>query len=183
MYNARAEQKVYEESMNLRENADEVVAKYRREQLKFIRSEGIQEEKKEKEIERESYAEYEEEPETSSAQPFGKWQTIVRKYAFFTCAKFVCEKNQFERLRITFFLYLFSFFNRVEKPVDLQLPDAGNKEVYYVPAATIEPPPRVFKEKTVKSLTDEDTSVPNTFKKRKFGGNKRNARQRFDDDE
>lgn len=85
--------------------------------------------------------------------------------------------------RIKIFLYLISFLNRVEKQVDLQLPDTGNKEVYYVPAATIEPPPKIFKEKTVKSLTDQDTSVPNTFKKRKFGGNKRNARQRFDDDE
>lgn len=78
-----------------------------------------------------------------------------------------------------------SFSNRVEKPIDFQLPDTGYKEYAYVPAATIEvaPPPKIFKEKTVTSLTDQDASVPNTFKKRKFGGNKRNARQRFDDDE
>lgn len=79
VYNARAEQQVYEESKNLRENADEVVAKYRREQLKFIRSDGIEEEIKEKEIERDNYKEYEEPPETSSAQPYGKWQSIVQK--------------------------------------------------------------------------------------------------------
>lgn len=79
VYNARAEQQVYEESKNLRENADEVVAKYRREQLKFIRSDGIEEEIKEKEIERDNYKEYEEPPETSSAQPYGKWQSIVKK--------------------------------------------------------------------------------------------------------
>lgn len=71
----------------------------------------------------------------------------------------------------------------MEKPVDFQLPDTGSKDFSYVPAATIEPPPKIFKEKTVKSLTGQDISVPNTFKKRKFGGNKRNARQRFDDDE
>lgn len=73
----------------------------------------------------------------------------------------------------------------MEKPVDLQLPDTNNKDFYYVPAVTteIEPPPKVFKEKTVKTLADQDTSVPDTFKKRKFGGNKRNARQRLDDDD
>lgn len=82
-----------------------------------------------------------------------------------------------------FFVYF--FLNRVEKPIDFQLPDTGNKDFCYVPAATteIEPPPKIFKEKTVKSLTDQDNSIPDTFKKRKFGGNKRNARQRLDDDE
>lgn len=83
VYNARAEQQVYEESKNLRENADEVAAKYRREQLKVIRIDAIDEEVKEKEIERASYKEYEDPPETSSAQPYGKWQTIVKKYEFF----------------------------------------------------------------------------------------------------
>lgn len=73
---------------------------------------------------------------------------------------------------------------REEKPIDLQLPNTGGKECIYVPAATVEPPPKVFKEKTVQSLADDDDcSVPNTFKKRKFGGNKRNARQRLDDDD
>lgn len=82
VYNERAEQKVYEESKHLRENADEVVAKYRREQLRVIRSEGIDEEIKEKEIERETYTEYEEPSETTSAQPYGKWKTVVTKYEF-----------------------------------------------------------------------------------------------------
>lgn len=97
-------------------------------------------------------------------------------------------------MRFFFFLFVltksyfnccFLFLNRVEKPVDLQLPSTGNNEFVYVPVATteIEPPPKIFKEKTVKSLTDEDATVSNTFKKRKFGGNKRNARQRLDDDE
>lgn len=70
------------------------------------------------------------------------------------------------------------------KPVDLQLP-AQAYERDYAPVVTTqyEPPPaRVFKEKTVKSLDDE-ISVPSTFKKRKFGGNKRNVRQKLDDDE
>lgn len=83
VYNTRAEQQMYEESKHLRENADEVVAKYRREQLRIIRSDGIEEEKKEKEIERESYTEYEEpQAETSSAQPYGKWKTVATKYDF-----------------------------------------------------------------------------------------------------
>lgn len=80
VYNARAEQQMYEESKHLRENADEAVAKYRREQLRVIRSDGIDVEKKEKEIERESYKEYEEPEDTSSAQPYGKWKTVVTKY-------------------------------------------------------------------------------------------------------
>lgn len=65
----------------------------------------------------------------------------------------------------------------------MQLPNIVSKEFSYVPAVNTEvmPPPRIFKEKTVTSLTNEDDSVPNTFKKRKFGGNKRNARQRIDD--
>lgn len=73
---------------------------------------------------------------------------------------------------------------REEKHIDLQLPTTCNKEYYIAPVTTpSEPPPRVFKEKTVTSLAqDEDCNVPNTFKKRKFGGNKRNVRQRCDDD-
>lgn len=78
-----------------------------------------------------------------------------------------------------------SFFNfREVKPIDLQLP-APAYERDYTPVVTTEyepPAPKVFKEKTVKSL-DDDVSVPSTFKKRKFGGNKRNARQKLDDDE
>lgn len=70
------------------------------------------------------------------------------------------------------------------KPVDLQLPVSAY-ERDYTPAVTTEyqpPPTKVFKEKTVKSL-DDDVSVSSTFKKRKFGGNKRNVRQKLDDDE
>lgn len=72
---------------------------------------------------------------------------------------------------------------REEKVVDLQLPQTERNDFSYVPAVSFEPPPKVFKEKTVTSLTDEDNSIPNTFKKRTFGGNKRNARQRLDDDD
>lgn len=172
VYNAKAEQQLHQESKFMRENADELVSKYRREQLKVFRSETTAKEEEEKEIERETYEEYEE-PGTS-AKPYGRWQSVVQKYdiliIFFF--KFNCVHN----------LCLLCS-SRVEKPVDLQLPTTAEKEYFYVPAATIEPPPRVFKEKTVKSLTDEDCCVPNTFKKRKFGGNKRNARQRLDDDD
>lgn len=71
------------------------------------------------------------------------------------------------------------------KPIDLQLPTSANKDYGYIPSVPIqvEPPQRVFKEKTVTSLADDACSVSDTFKKRKFGGNKRNARQRLDDDE
>ena len=59
------------------------------------------------------------------------------------------------RLKITI-----SFFNRVEKPFDLQLPSTCSNEFCYVPAATteIEPPPRIFNEKTVTNLTDTSIS-------------------------
>lgn len=82
VYNAKAEQKLHQESKYMRENADEIASKYRREQLKAVRTEVTAEEIEEKEAERESYTEYEEEPGTL-ARPFGKWQTVVRKYAIF----------------------------------------------------------------------------------------------------
>lgn len=80
VYNARAEQQLHQESKFMRENADEIASKYRREQLKIFQTETIAKEMEEKEIERESYTEYEEEPGTS-ARPYGRWQTIVKKYA------------------------------------------------------------------------------------------------------
>lgn len=82
VYNARSEQQMHEESKHMRENADEIASKYRREQLKNVRSQAFQREFKEKELERESYTaceDIDDEP-GSSAQPFGKWQTIVKKY-------------------------------------------------------------------------------------------------------
>lgn len=71
------------------------------------------------------------------------------------------------------------------KPIDLQLPTPAYVQDY-APVVTTqyEPPQRVFKEKTISRLDDdEDNNVPNTFKKRKFGGNKRNTRQKIDDDD
>lgn len=79
----------------------------------------------------------------------------------------------------------FSFASRVEKPLDLQLPTPAY-ECDYTPVVTttFEPPPRVFKEKTISKLDDdEDSQIPNTFKKRKIGSNKRNARRKIDDDD
>lgn len=69
---------------------------------------------------------------------------------------------------------------REEHSVDLQLPITH--EPKYVPTVSAEPEPvmRQFKEKTVVSL--DDTSVPDSFKKRKFA-NKRNVRQRLDEDD
>lgn len=78
VYNAKAEQQLHQESKFMRENADELVSKYRREQLKVFRSETTAKEEEEKEIERETYEEYEE-PGTS-AKPYGRWQSVVQKY-------------------------------------------------------------------------------------------------------
>lgn len=59
-----------------------------------------------------------------------------------------------------------------------------DRDYCYAPVTTtFEPQPKVFKEKTVKSLADDDCNVSDTFKKRKIGGNKRNARQRVNDDD
>lgn len=77
VYETRAQQQLHQESKFMRANADEIASKYRREQLKTKRAEVFEAEVEEKEIERESYTEYEEEPGTSA---FGKWQTVVRKY-------------------------------------------------------------------------------------------------------
>lgn len=73
---------------------------------------------------------------------------------------------------------------REVKPIDLQLPTPAYERDYAPVVTTIyePPPPKVFKEKTVQSL-DDDVAVPSTFKKRKFGGNKRNVRQKLDDGE
>lgn len=67
---------------------------------------------------------------------------------------------------------------------DLQLP-TKRPEFKYVPAVHMETevPVKRFKEKTITSLGQTDAiGVPDSFKKRKFGGN-RNARQRMNDDD
>lgn len=72
------------------------------------------------------------------------------------------------------------------KPLDLQLPVVANEYAYVAPVVTVEPEVRtkVFKEKTVVSITDGDTiGISDSFKKRKFGNKQRNARQRTDDDD
>lgn len=77
---------------------------------------------------------------------------------------------------------IFSF--REEKVEDLQLP-VKRPEFKYVAAAHVPPEPVVkrFKEKTITSLGQTDAiGVSDSFKKRKFGGN-RNARQRLNDDD
>lgn len=81
VYNARAEQQLHKESKYMRENADEIASKFRREQLKVFREETIADQIKEKEVERETYQEadpYEDEAGTS-ANPYGRWQTVVKK--------------------------------------------------------------------------------------------------------
>lgn len=80
VYTAKTEQQLHEESKYMRENADEIASKYRREQLKAIRAQDIQQEVKEKEIEREGYTSCNEEEEETAAPALGKWHTVVRKY-------------------------------------------------------------------------------------------------------
>lgn len=71
---AKAEQQHYAESKYMRDNADELLSKYKREKFKTLQAFTKAEEVKEKEEERETYTAYEE--PGSSSQPFGKWQTV-----------------------------------------------------------------------------------------------------------
>lgn len=83
VYTAKAEQEMHEESKYVLENADELMSKYRRQQLKAFRTETLGQEKREKEVERESYTTLEEaDNEPTAAQPYGKWQTVARTYAY-----------------------------------------------------------------------------------------------------
>lgn len=104
VHTARTEQQMHEESKYMRENADEIASKYRREQLKAIRARDIQREVKEKEIEREGYTSCNEEEEETAAPALGKWHTVVRKYIKL-CHDFVL---------IQFFNDVFCFFQRSE---------------------------------------------------------------------
>lgn len=74
---AKAEQQQHKESKYMRDNADELVSKYNREKLKALQSYTLPKKVEETEEERESYTVYEE-PGTS-AQPLGKWQTVVTR--------------------------------------------------------------------------------------------------------
>lgn len=182
VHNARAQQQLHEESKYMRENADELVSKYRRQQLTIFREKEIEEQTKQKEEERESYTACDEIEETETEAPaLGKWQTIVRKY------------EKFCKIKKRIYNDIFYHF-REEKFIDLQLPTTSNKDYGYIapvassssttaPTTESEPPQRVFKEKTVTTLADTDCNVSDTFKKRKFGGNKRNVRQRLNDDD
>lgn len=106
VYEAKTELKLHEESKFMRENADELVAKYRREQLKAVRDVALQHEVKEKEIEREGYTaceDIDEEPGTS-ARPFGKWQTVVHRYEELTKKNlFFPQKYTIRKMYIFFF--------------------------------------------------------------------------------
>lgn len=83
VYAAKTEKEMHEESKYVLENADELMSKYRRQQLKAFRSETCGKEEVEKEVERESYTTLEEiEDEPTATQPYGKWQTVARTYAY-----------------------------------------------------------------------------------------------------
>lgn len=77
VFEARQMQQTNEESKYMRENADELAAKYKREQLKRMKPPPSAKEQQQKEELRDSYEEHE--PGTA-ARPFGSWQTVVRKY-------------------------------------------------------------------------------------------------------
>lgn len=67
--------------------------------------------------------------------------------------------------------------------MDLQLPKQDLVAMYIPAVKPEEKPERVFKEKVV-TLDAEDSNTNTGFKKRKmFGGNKKNARQRLDEDD
>lgn len=75
------------------------------------------------------------------------------------------------------------FFSKTPK-IDLQLPKKEEVQIVTPPSNIEEPQPkRVFKEKTVTTIStgDSDDEGPATsFKKRKFGN--RNVRKRMEDD-
>lgn len=77
VFEARQMQRTNEESKYMRENADELAAKYKREQLKRMKPPPSAEEQQQEQELRESYEENE--PGTA-ARPFGSWQTVVKKY-------------------------------------------------------------------------------------------------------
>ncbi|XP_015171824.1 PREDICTED: WW domain-binding protein 4 isoform X2 [Polistes dominula] len=70
------------------------------------------------------------------------------------------------------------------KPIDLQLPQQKQKNLPIFEKSEPVLPQRTFKEKTVTSIltkdSDEEDSLPSTFKKRKIGN--KNVRKRLDDD-
>lgn len=76
VFEARQMQKTHEESNYMRENADELAAKFKRERLKAMKSKPSAEEQQQEEEIRDSYET--DEPGTA-ARPFGAWQTVVKK--------------------------------------------------------------------------------------------------------
>lgn len=75
VFEARQMQQTHEESKYMRENADELAAKYKRELLKAKKPQPTAEEKQQEEEIRDSYET--EEPEMA-AKPLGAWQTVVK---------------------------------------------------------------------------------------------------------
>lgn len=76
VFEARQMQQTHEESKYMRENADELAAKFKRERLKALKPKPTPEEKQQEEEIRESY---ETEETDTAAKPLGTWQTVVRK--------------------------------------------------------------------------------------------------------
>lgn len=136
------------------ENADELSAKFRREQLK--RYQRVTKEPK-PETSRSTYAD---QYGVYSETPLGKWETVESIGS-----------------------------SEAAEPVDLQLPQTGHEYVAInVGCLDEEPPVKKFREKTIKSLDDDDEFGASSsksfssfsFKKKTFGKN-RNIRKATDE--
>lgn len=75
VFEAKEMQRSHEESKYMRNNADEIAAKFKRERLKEKRKQPTTEEVEEEEEKRDNYQTYEE-PGTA-ARAFGAWETVV----------------------------------------------------------------------------------------------------------
>lgn len=76
VFEVKQKQLQHNKSKFMRENADEIAAKYKREAFKSLMPKETEEDEEEREKNRESFELYE--PETA-ARPLGKWQTVAEK--------------------------------------------------------------------------------------------------------
>lgn len=88
VFDARQAQQANQESKYIRENADHLASKYRREEMKRLRAQPTEKDLEQEELERDNYT-ASEEAESSSA-PYGKWQTVAPRYKYiFSCYQLI----------------------------------------------------------------------------------------------
>ena len=152
---AMQEEERCRESSQFRANAEEVAAKFKREQLKNLRINAkptIKSDNGDKdtdELDADDNVEY---ASSSQNEPYGRWQTVVY---------------------------------RPQKQIDLQLPKTEYYAPVIAPTITErEIPVKQFKEKVIGAIHTECSDTDNTFKKRKLaaGTSRKFARKRLDDD-